>query len=189
MNVRVRGRRIHAGCAWIMFLPGTVLAAAADDIRGIREPKAVSGSWGVPALLAAVTIAACLAYVIRRWLHRSRRPQSLLETTLRRLEGARALMRPDTARAFGVAASELIRHYIEQRFDVAATRQTTEEFLHALPHWSNEALARHRALLTVFLQHCDLVKFAGDTLAVTDMESLFQSARGFVLETSELPVA
>ena len=98
-------------------------------------------------------------------------------------------MRPDTARAFGIAASELIRDYIEKRFDVVATQRTTEEFLQTLLQSSNEALARHRSLLAEFLQQCDLVKFAGDSLAVTDMESLFQSARRFVLETGEAAVA
>jgi hypothetical protein len=98
-------------------------------------------------------------------------------------------MRSDTARAFGTAASELIRDYIEKRFDVVATQRTTEEFLQALLQSSNEALARHRLLLSEFLHQCDFVKFAGDSLAVADMESLFQSARRFVLETSETPIA
>jgi hypothetical protein len=53
----------------------------------------------------------------------------------------------------------------------------------------NETLLRHRPLLAEFLQQCDLVKFAGDSLAVTDMESLFQSARRFVLETGDTPAA
>jgi hypothetical protein len=48
---------------------------------------------------------------------------------------------------------------------------------------------RHRPLLAEFLQQCDFVKFAGDSLATTDMESLYQSARRFVLETGEAPVA
>jgi hypothetical protein len=98
-------------------------------------------------------------------------------------------MRPETARAFGIAASELIRDYIEKRFDVVATQRTTEEFLQALLQNSNEALARHRSLLAEFLQQCDFVKFAGDSLAVTDMEALFSSARRFVLETGEAPVS
>ena len=98
-------------------------------------------------------------------------------------------MRSDTARAFGTAASELIRDYIEKRFNVIATQRTTEEFLQALLQSSNEALARHRSLLAEFLQQCDFVKFAGDSLAVADMEALFQSARRFVLETGEAPVA
>ena len=118
----------------------------------------------------------------------ARRTLTLSEQTLQRLESTRPLMRPATAREFGIAASEAIREYIEKRFDVVATQRTTEEFLQALLQSSNEALARHRSLLAEFLQQCDFVKFAGDSLAVTDMESLFESARGFVLETGEPPV-
>ena len=83
----------------------------------------------------------------------------------------------------------LFRSYIEKRFAVIATQRTTEEFLQTLLQSSNEALARHRSLLEEFLHQCDLVKFAGASLAVTDMEALFQSARGFVLQTGEPPVA
>ena len=39
--------------------------------------------------------------------------------------------------------------------------------------------------LADFLQQCDFVKFAGASLAVTDMEALFRCARGFVMETGE----
>jgi hypothetical protein len=98
-------------------------------------------------------------------------------------------MSPATAREFGIAASEVIRNYIEKRFAVIATQRTTEEFLQTLLQSSNEALARHRPLLAEFLQQCDFVKFAGTSLAVADMESLFQSARGFVMETGEPSVA
>lgn len=188
MSVEARGSRIGAGCALSMLLPCVALAAAADDIRGIRGPKALPGSWEESALLAAATIAIlCCACVI--WLRRSARPLSSAESALRRLESTRALMRPHTAQAFGFSASEVIRDYIEKRFAVVVTRQTTEEFLHALLQSSNEALARHRASLAEFLQRCDFVKFTGGSLAVDDMESLFQSARRFVLETRDLPAA
>jgi hypothetical protein len=50
---------------------------------------------------------------------------------------------------------------------------------------SNESLARHRPLLEGFLQQCDFVKFAGASLAMADLEAVFQSARKFVLETGE----
>ena len=189
MSVGVRGRGIGAGCAAIVLLPGVFLAAAADDIRGIRGPEAVPGSWEESALLAGATIAMlCFAYVIRRWLRRSAPVLSLSKSTLRRLEGTRTLMRPHTARAFGVSASEVIRDYIEKRFDVVATRQTTEEFLHAVLQSSNQVLARHRPSLAQFLQQCDFVKFARGSLAVNEMESLLQSARCFVLETGDLPI-
>jgi hypothetical protein len=191
MNARVGARRIAIGCAWLTLLPAAALAQAAEDIRDIRGPKAVPRSWVVPAVLAGVIVVALCAYVAWRRRPRGIQPRTLTlsERTLERLDSTRPLMHPDTAREFGIAASELIRDYIERRFDVVATQRTTEEFLQTLLQSSNDALARHRSLLAEFLQQCDFVKFAGDSLAVTDMESLFQSARRFVLETGEALIA
>jgi uncharacterized protein DUF4381 len=185
-------RRVARGWAWSALLLGTALAEAEEDIRDIRGPKAVPGSWVLPAVLAgAIVIALCAYAVWRRRHHRGAHGRSLTlsEQALERLENTRPLMRPATAREFGIAASEVIRTYIEQRFNVLATQRTTEEFLQTLLQSSNETLARHRSLLEEFLRQCDFVKFAAASLAVTDMESLFQSARGFVLETGEPPVA
>jgi hypothetical protein len=191
MNARVGARRIAEHCAWLTLLPATVLAQAAEDIRDIRGPKAVPRAWVVPAVLAGVLVAALCTYAVWRRRHRVIQPRTLTlsERTLERLESTRPLMHPATAREFGIAASESIRDYIEQRFDVIATQRTTEEFLQALLQNSNDVLARHRSLLGEFLQQCDLVKFAADSLTLADMESLFQSARRFVLETGEAPVA
>jgi len=192
MNARIRARRTTGGHAWLAFLPSAVLAETAEDIHDIRGPKAVSGSWVLPAaLVAAIIVALCVAYILWRRRHRGLRrcTLTLSERTLQRLDSTRPLMHPDTARAFGIAASELIRDYIEQRFDVVATQRTTEEFLQALLQNPNETLVRHRLLLQQFLQQCDFVKFAGDSLTVADMESLFQSARRFVLETDEASAA
>ncbi len=191
MNARVCERRTAEQWVWLGLLPAAALAEAAQDIRDIRGPKALPGPWEVPAALLAALVVALCAYLVWRRRHRAlrQRPLTLSELTLQRLESTRALMLPATAREFGIAASELIREYIEKRFNVVATQRTTEEFLQALLQDSNAALARHRLLLAAFLHQCDLVKFAGDSLGVTDMEALFQSARRFVLETSEPSVA
>lgn len=191
MRARIGVSRAATACAWLAALPAVALAQAAEDIRDIRGPKALSGSWTAPLMLAAALVLALCLYVVR---HRRRRmiqqqPRSLSEQTLERLDGTRSLMRPDTARAFGIAASELMRDYIEKRFDLVATQRTTEEFLQALVQSQNEVLARHRLPLGDFLQQCDFVKFAGDSLAVADMEALFHSARRFVQESGEAPVA
>jgi hypothetical protein len=167
-------------------LAAEAIANAADDIRDIRGPKAVPGSWIVPAIIAGVLLIGLLvAYTIWRRRHGGTRPRKLTlsEQTLQRLEETKPLMQPATAREFGIAASEVLRQYIEKRFEVIATQRTTEEFLQALLHYPDAALARHRSLLAEFLQQCDFVKFAGASLAVNDMEALFRSARGFVLET------
>ena len=185
-------RRTLRGCAGAALptavsLAGGALAKAGEDIRDIRGPKALPGSWLLPAVLvAALFVTLCIAYAIWR-RNRQARPLSLTlsEQTLERLERAKTLMQPATAREFGIAASEAIRNYIEKRFEVIATQRTTEEFLQTLLQSSNETLARHRSRLAQFLQQCDFVKFAGASLTVTDMEALFQSARGFVLETGQ----
>jgi HAMP domain-containing protein len=191
MNAIVCIRRVARGCTWSALLLGAALAEAEEDIRDIRGPKAVQGTWVLPAVLAGAIVVALCAYAVwrRRLRETPRRSLTLTERALERLEDTRPLMRPATAREFGIAASEVIRNYIEKRFEVIATQRTTEEFLQNLLQSSNETLARHRSLLEEFLHQCDLVKFAGTSLAVTDMESLFQSARGFVLETGEPPVA
>jgi hypothetical protein len=191
MKAIVCTRVMARGCAWPVLVAGTALAEAAEDIRDIRGPKAVSGSWVVPAVLAGALVVALCGWALwhRRQRVAPRRILTLSEQTLERLEATKPLMLPATAREFGIAASEVIRSYIEKRFEVIATQRTTEEFLQTLLQSSNEALARHRSLLAEFLQQCDFVKFAGTSLAITDMESLFQSARGFVLQTSEPSVA
>ena len=183
-------RRVARGCGWSALLFGAALAEAEEDIRDIRGPKTVPGSWVLPAVLAGAIVVALCAYAVWRRRHRGTRRRSLTlsEQALERLENTRPLMRPPTAREFGIAASEVIRSYIEKRFDVIATQRTTEEFLQTLLQSSNATLARHRSLLEEFLQQCDFVKFAAGSLAITDMESLFRSARGFVLETGEPPV-
>jgi hypothetical protein len=179
------------GCAWVAL--ASSIALAEEDIRDIRGPKELSqGSSWLTAIVGATVIGAalCAWFIWRRRRDRCHVTRlTPAQEALRRLEEARPLMRPDSAREFGIATSEVIRSYLEKRFAVVATRTTTEEFLHALLQESNDALSRHRPLLAQFLERCDFVKFAGETLAVADLESLFQSARGFVLETGEPPVA
>jgi len=190
MNAIVYIRRLLRGCAGTALLAGAALAKAEEDIRDIRGPKAVLvGSWtATVAGAGAIIVVALCAYAVWRRRGRgtpARRRLTLAEQALAQLEEARSLMRPDSAREFGIAASEVIRNYIEKRFKVIATQRTTEEFLQTLLQTSNEALARHRALLAGFLEQCDFIKFAGASLAGADLESLFQSARGFVLQTGE----
>jgi hypothetical protein len=107
------------------------------------------------------------------------------EIALQRLEQIRDLMQPASAREFSTAVSDIVRSYIEQRFAVAVTRRTTEEFLRDLLETANVSLARHQSLLGEFLHQCDFVKFAGISLTTQNMEALRASARTFVLATAK----
>ena len=88
------------------------LAESAEDIRDIRGPKAVPGSWMLPAVLAGAIVVALCAYAFwrrRRRGDRRRSSDACRNRPCERLENTRPLMRPATAREFGIAASEAIR--------------------------------------------------------------------------------
>jgi hypothetical protein len=166
--------------------------AAAEDIRDIRGPKGMLPAWLVPALVAGTALLAAAGYAAWRWKHRRRASPALqpFEIALRRLDEIRALMKPSSVREFSIAISDTVRRYIEDAFEVTATHRTTEEFLRDLLESSNASLATHRSLLAQFLEQCDMAKFAGVSLSEQIMESLHQSARSFVIESSKpLPAA
>jgi hypothetical protein len=160
---------------------------SAEDIRDIRGPKDIVPFWILPALIAAVVLLALAAYALWRWRRRRRSARPLLpfEIALQRLEQIRPLMQPASVREFSIAITDIVRQYIEQRFQVTAAHRTTEEFLHDLLKPSQGSLAAHRALLEEFLHQCDLAKFAGMSLSRESMETLYQSARTFVLQTAK----
>jgi hypothetical protein len=155
------------------------------DIRDIRGPKHIPSPWLWPALVAGGLGLGTLGWALWRWKRRRARATAKLpyEIALDRLEEARALMQPESAREFSIAVSEITRNYIEERFHVRAARRTTEEFLYDLLEASDALLGGHRALLAVFLHHCDIAKFARWILSTREMETMLQGARAFVMET------
>ena len=159
--------------------------ASAEDIRDIRGPKAIFPLALVLVLLAGAALLALGGFIL--W-HRRRRRQSralrYFEIALQRLEKLRELMHPGSVREFSSAISDTVRRYIEAGFEVTATHQTTEEFLHDILKHENSPLARHRSLLDEFLRQCDLAKFAGMSLSMDNMESLYRSAHSFIVGTS-----
>lgn len=156
----------------------------ADDIRDIRGPKAVFPLGLLLELLAGGAVLAAAGYAVWRRRHRPSRALQYFEIALQRLEELRSLMHPASVREFSSAISDTVRSYIEAGFKVTATHRTTEEFLHDILETENSPLAQHRSLLAEFLRQCDLAKFAGMSLSVASMESLYQSARSFIVGTS-----
>jgi hypothetical protein len=188
MMERGIGRRCAAAAALTSMMIGAGVGAApvAEDIRDIRGPIYLLPAWVLPALIGGALLLALGIYGLWRG-RRNRAARVLLphEMALQHLEELSALMQPARAREFSIAASDIVRLYVEQRFSVTATRRTTEEFLRDLLGGSDAALARHQGLLGEFLHQCDIVKFAAQSLTVQNMESLRQSARAFVLATVE----
>lgn len=168
-------------------------AAPAEDIRDIRAPKSPQAQAQAPVLIIAAVAAAILLMVgFGLWRRRRGRdgvvPLRPFELALQQLDQARSLMQAADGRAFGVAVSDIVRHYIEQQFRVTVTQRTTEEFMHGLMSADHSALAQYRSVLAEFLQQSDVIKFAGGSLSLPDLEALLRTARRLVEETAQAAV-
>lgn len=179
---------LAAGVAFAAAPAATGMKGAAElqDIRDIRPPFHIPSGWTGWAVIAGCCLLAGL--IVAAWLWRRRRAaavrKSAHELALERLAEARKLMVPEEARAFSIAVSDIIRTYIEQRFDIQAAHRTTPEFLRDRVTQADGALALHRERLEEFMQYCDLAKFARWVLSVPEMESMLASAIAFVSATA-----
>jgi hypothetical protein len=78
--------------------------------------------------------------------------------------------------------SDTVRRYLELRFQLPASHQTTAEFLAAVAG-SDQLTAAQRELLRDFFERCDLAKFAGASSSPEECAALAEQARSFVAET------
>ena len=167
----------------------TAAAQPAEDIRDIRGPISIPSPWRWIGPAAAGVAVLALLYAAWVWYRRraTAKAKQPHEIALDRLQRARALMKPEQAREYSFAISEITRDYIERRFGERAARRTTDEFLRDLVHQSDSPLAAHQALLADVLRYCDLAKFARWQLDMPEMEAMHDSARAFITATRPDP--
>jgi hypothetical protein len=154
-----------------------------EDLRLLSPPDL---RW-----LLAVLAAAVLALVgLGLWRRLARRaalpgPPTVAgappwETALAALERLSPLLRPESSRDYGMAATTVLRGYIEDRYGLHAPRLATEEFL-VTAAGSGALPASHRASLGRFLSGCDLFKFGRFTGTPEELRALHAAAVDFVL--------
>ena len=85
-------------------------------------------------------------------------------------------------REYYFGLSGIVRHYLEDRFDLRASEMTTEEFLSGLKN-SDALQSGQKSLLRVFLSHCDMVKFARYSPGEGEIKSSYESAKKLVDQT------
>jgi hypothetical protein len=178
-------------CCLISALSAQSPAPPDEDIRGPRglveipvpEKPPIAFWSGVGAGLLAVAV----VYALMRKMDRNKKrrsPLAIAMSSLGELAGTRDAL---PAEAFANRAAQTIRQYIAEQFGIAAPRRTTEEFLRDLAKSGNSPLAGESDHLRVFLKSCDLAKFAGSNLNMSQRDELLQAARGFI-ETTSAPV-
>ena len=78
--------------------------------------------------------------------------------------------------------SDILRHYIEDRFNLRAPERTTEEFLFELGG-SDILSGGDKDSLAEFLRHCDLVKFAKHQPTTEQIQKTFDLVKHFIEKT------
>jgi hypothetical protein len=153
------------------------------DIRGVWVPDYQTYLRRALIVSAAALIVSGLAWWLwRRW--RARRPTlTLYQRALQRLQQCRALIADGNARAFCGEVSDIARDWLERRFKVPSTHQTTEEFFQTAAARAGDELEPHLPALKNFLVYCDMAKFARGELTVEQMNLMWDSAERFVETT------
>lgn len=168
-------------------LPGTNSLAAAEDIRGIKDPVVIPSSWGwLWWLLGIATVAALAYYAWRKWGRKIAAPKPAVvvpphRRAKDRLRAAHELL-SDPYR-FCILVSDVVRVYLEERFELHAPERTTEEFLEEM-RGSAVLSSEQKGMLEDFLTQCDLVKFARAEPSETELKALLESALKLIDDTT-----
>ncbi|MCA8955863.1 MAG: hypothetical protein KDC87_07305, partial [Planctomycetes bacterium] len=145
--------------------------------------------WPWIAGLGALLLVLMVVWWLRRRPKRRRalpvevppEPHVVALRALERLrQGPRAT--PEEVEVFYVQVSQVVRNYLEARFGLHAPLRSTEEFLAEVER-GDALTTAHRQGLRVFLQQCDLVKFARLLPGSDVHEQSLRSAEQFVQET------
>jgi len=94
------------------------------------------------------------------------------------------LIEKNQIKEFYYELSNILRHYIEDRFSFKAPERTTEEFLYELNN-DKTFPEKYRALLKKFLMESDLVKFANYTATSENAHNAESRTVEFIDETKQ----
>ncbi len=168
--------------------------SGAEDIRPIRDaveipvPPTETSYLPLALQILAGILAAAAVVALILWLRRraaANRIPNLQKIALKQLEAARSLMTPEHSRDYAIEISNILRNFIEKRFHLPSTRQTTEEFLRDLTTKTPTDLGPYQYALTHFFQQSDIGKFSSHSLTPDEMRALEASARDVIQSESQ----
>ena len=156
------------------------------DIKEPLEPPFRRRLFVVCVVLCVLLCCGAVVFFLRRRKARLPEipPRPAHEIAIEQLEALKCkdLVRQGKIKEYYVELSGIVRHYLENRFDLHAPDMTTEEFLIHVRDKA-ELVPEHKSLLKEFLLSCDLVKFAKYTPQEPEIRLGFESALRFVEQT------
>jgi len=114
----------------------------------------------------------------------SRKPHEIAYELLERLSKENLIAR-GLIKEYYYRITNILRHYIEDRFHLLAPERTTEEFLTEVAH-TNKLEETHKTLIREFLVRCDMVKYAKYGPSGLEIKETYDAAKKFIDETKEL---
>lgn len=170
-----------------------------QNYAGLKGPEnwKLPTSWLLAWIALGLLVAAVLGVLLARYLKkRAAAPKPLPPPEPPHVKALRALAELKAKQLieqlliepFYVELSDITRRYLEDRFNLRAPEQTTEEFIRATAS-SPVLSAEHRQLTASFLEQCDLVKFARHQPGADDMRAALAAAERLVNETIPPPPA
>lgn len=176
--------RIAVTSVGIVFAGG-VLTRGQDDIRPEKDLVEIPAPPNLWAWMIGIVLLIVALLLVHRILKR-KRPVALVsaaDKALRKLDEAERHLGTESPEPLANEVTSVIRHYIEERFSLAAPRRTTEEFLRELKDATTLEIGRYRGELNDFLHACDRIKFGRGNLESEDRRALLDSARKLIEET------
>ena len=166
-------------------------ANAAPGVMDIAGPVSVQDpipwlTYGILLVLLAIAAGAAYWYKFVRVVP-GPPPPLPVPPHVRALEALEAIQREKLVekglyKEYYIRVSDVLRHYMEDEFQLRAPERTTEEFLAEIQH--NAVLGlQEQLLLRSFLRHCDLVKFAKAEPSSEEIRETFQTCEKFVIDS------
>lgn len=83
--------------------------------------------------------------------------------------------------------TDIVRSYLQERFEIKAPKQTTEEFLKDMEGWKSPLSNQDRNFLREFMVQADMIKFARFDATENQLISAIDRAEQLVNETTPKP--
>jgi hypothetical protein len=128
--------------------------------------------WGVALAVGLALVTGVLVWVYRRTESHAQTEPAHVRATRKLAEVRQLTGAPET---LCVLIADILRVFLEEKFDLHAPGRTTDEVLTELRN-DSPLSADECAMMEDFLRQCDGVKFAKQQLADADLESLIDTA-------------
>jgi hypothetical protein len=167
---------------------------AQEDIRDVKPPQGLPFPWLVIITFVLIFLIAAILWILfgedkkRNIPVPDQKPLSPWEAAMLKLKDLQEkdLLKKGLFHDFYFELSDILRHYIEARFNIDAPERTTEEFLLYMKE-INVLSAAQKNTLKNFLIECDKVKFAKFAPTIDNGNWAFGIAKTFVEETAVKP--